>query len=291
MKNIKYIIFIVFILSINAFGFDLFDMIDPEGKSEKLQRAKNILKGAGDIVSSGSELDYKTEFQMGESLALEGFKRYGMPVKSDKIQNYVNILGNALSRNSTRPGIDYYFVVVDSDLYNAFSCPGGIIFISSALIKIMNNESELAGVLAHEIAHVACKHALQSLKRSKLIEGVGTIATANSNDEKRQKYMNRIGNLQNILFDKGLDKNMEYEADLNAIKTLYKTGYDPEGLVNVLNKLQNKQNYNNQPGSWFSTHPPLKYRINRCYDEIIKYPDRSEMAKNKSRFMKYKKLL
>lgn len=290
MNKAKVIFILIFLMSVNAFAFDLFDIIDPEGKSEKLQRAKTILKGAGDIFSSGSEVDYQTEFKMGESLALEGLKRYGMPVKSDKLQKYVNLIGNALSRNSDRPDISYYFVVVNCNIYNAFSCPGGIIFISSALIKLMDNESEIAGVLAHEIAHVGYKHALQALKRSKFIEGVGQIATANSQDEKRKKYMNRISGLQKILFDNGLDQNMEYEADISAIETTYRTGYDPKGFINVLKKLRKKESHANKSGSWFSTHPPLSQRINRLNEKILAYSDSSDMARLNKRFLRYKKL-
>ncbi|HLC16056.1 MAG TPA: M48 family metalloprotease, partial [Thermodesulfovibrionia bacterium] len=231
---------------------------------------KQLFEGVTDVVSSTGEIDYESEIAIGETLALEGFKRYGMPVQDQGLQKYVNLVGNAVARNSIRPDIPYRFVVVDSTLYNAFACPGGIIFVSAALVKAMDSEAELAGVLAHEVAHVGHKHALQSIKRSRFFEGVGKISTANMKGAKGQQFKQMIGDLQSTLFDKGLDQSMEYEADLTAIETAYRTGYDPAGLIRVLAKLQQKEATAEKAGSWFSTHPPTDSRLQRCQSEMWK---------------------
>ena len=94
-------------------------LLDPKSKESKM------LSGAVSILGSASEMDYKSERTIGESLALEGFRRYGLPVKDKALQQYVNLVGNAVARNSGRPNIPYNFVVVESPLQNAFSCPGG----------------------------------------------------------------------------------------------------------------------------------------------------------------------
>jgi predicted Zn-dependent protease len=250
---------------------------------------KQLFEGVTDVVSSTGEIDYESEAAIGETLALEGFKRYGMPVQDQGMQKYVNLVGNAVARNSMRPDIPYRFVVVNSTLYNAFACPGGIIFVSAALVKAMDSEAELAGVLAHEVAHVGHKHALQSIKRARFFEGVGKISTANMKGEKGKQYQQMIGDLQSTLFDKGLDQSMEYEADLTALETAYRTGYDPAGLIHVLEKLRQKEAAAEKAGSWFSTHPSTDSRLQRCQSEMWKYPDASALANVKERFLPYKK--
>jgi len=277
-------------LAAPVYAFDFGDL-QKKLQSKDMEKTKSILQGAGSILASTQDIDYQTEFTIGESLALEGFRRYGLPVENKKIQKYVNIVGNAVARNSSRPKIPFYFVVVESPLYNAFACPGGIIFVSSALLKLMESEAELAGVLAHEVGHVCRKHALQSIKRAKFFEGVGKISAATMEGEDGKKFQDMIGGLQSVLFDKGLDKNMEYEADLTGIRIAYRTGYNPNGLIKVLKMLKKKEATSSKQGSWFSTHPPLSTRINKCREKVQKYSDASTLANVTKRFMDHKKLL
>jgi len=281
---IKYLGALGFFLSSPVFATDLFKLLDPEGKNKDLNKLKGILSGAGDIVASSRDLDYNSEFTIGQSLALEGFQRFGLPAKPKRVQRYVNIVGKSIARNSIRPDIPYYFVVVDCPLYNAFACPGGIIFISSTLFKNLESESELAGVLAHEVGHVAHKHALGTIKRGKFFEGVGKISKATMKGKNSKKFHNIIGGLQDILFEKGLDKNLEFEADLTALEIAYNTGYNPEGFIRVLNMLYTKEKTANKKGSWFSTHPPLPQRIQKCNQKLENYPDAMSLAEVKNRF-------
>ena len=257
-------------------------LLDPESKERKL------LEGATSILSATGEIDFKSERTIGESLALEAFRRYGMPVNDPSLQKYVNLVGLSVARNSLRPEIPYVFVVVDSPLQNAFSCPGGIIFISSALFKTMETEAQLAGVLAHEVAHVAHKHALQSIQRARFFQGVGKVTSATMKGDKGKQFEDMIGELQDTLFDKGLDQNMEFEADQSAMKTTYRTGYNPTGLMEVLKKLKRIEAASKKKGSWFSTHPPLSQRIGNCREQLSLYPDLASLAQLPKRFKKEK---
>lgn len=259
------------------------NLLNPESKESK------ILSGAVSLLGSASEIDPKSERTIGESLALEGFRRYGLPVKDKALQKYVNLVGNAVAMNSERPEIQYNFVVVDSPLQNAFSCPGGIIFISSGLMKTIKSEDQLAGILAHEVAHVGHKHALKSIQRAQFFNGVGKITSATMEGEKGKEFEDMIGGLQDTLFDKGLDQNMEFEADASAMETAYRTGYDPNGLVRVLKELKRIQSGSTQKGSWFSTHPPLQQRIQKCQGQLRKYPDAGTLAHLPDRFQQYQK--
>lgn len=262
-----------------------------EAAEKKAAKRKQLIEGTGAVVGSTGEIDYESEMAIGESVALEGFRRYGLPVQDNGLQKYVNTLGNSLARNSIRPGILYRFVVIDSPLYNAFSCPGGIIFVSSALVKSMENESQLAAVLAHEVSHVAHRHALKSIKRAKFFEGVGKITASTMQGDKGKEFQGMIGDLQTVLFDKGLDKTMEFEADLSGMEAAYRTGYDPSAMIAVLSTLRQREAKATKAGSWYSTHPPLRERIERCRSAMSKYPDAGNLAKEEKRFASYRSAL
>lgn len=268
------------------------------GFMDKLQNLANpdskegrLLSGATQVLSSSKEIDYKTERTIGESLALEGLQKFGVPLKNESLQQYVNLVGNAVAKNSKRATIPYQFAVLDSTVQNAFAVPGGVIFVSRALVSILSDEAELAAVLAHEVGHVSAKHALKSTQRAQFFEGVGTITAASVRGDKGKKFASAIGDMQTVLFDKGLDRDMEFEADLAAMETTYRTGYDPSALIRVLEKLQKLEaSSKEKKGSWFSTHPPLSERIERLRAELRKYPDYGALASVHERYIKYVKL-
>ena len=257
---------------------ELQKLADPESKERK------ILQGTTKVLSSAQDMDYPTERVIGESLALEGLQRFGKPVSNESLQQYVNLVGNAVAANSKRSTIPYRFAVLDSPVQNAFAAPGGVIFISKAMLGVLENESELAAVLAHEVGHVAGKHAIRSIRRAQFLEGVGTITAANMKGASGKQFESMIGDLQSVLFDKGLDKEMEFEADAAAMETTYRTGYDPRAMISVLKKLQKVQASSEKKGSWFSTHPPLDERIERLEALLKNYPDAGSLAKVKERF-------
>jgi predicted Zn-dependent protease len=288
---LKFIGFLGLSQAAPAFAVDLLKLLDPEEKSSDQEKLKKILEGAKNILGSATEIDYESEFLIGKNLALLGFRRYGLPVNDPELQQYVTLLGNTLSRNSDRPNIPYFFVAVQSTLFNAFACPGGIIFITSALIKGMRDESHLAAVLSHEIAHVGHKHALKSIQRSKFFEGIGQITVSTAKESKKREYSEMMESLETVLFDKGLDQQMEFEADLSGMKVAYRTGYDPSGILAVLNMLKKREEGSEKRGTWFSTHPSLHQRISRCSKEMIRYPDGDSMAKVSNRFLQYLKRL
>lgn len=258
--------------SLAAAGF-LDNILDPSSKERK------ILSGAQSVLSSSQQMDYKSERAIGERLAVEGLRRYGMPATNQKIQHYVNLVGMAVAMNSPRPDIPYRFVVVESPVQNAFACPGGIIFVTSTLMQTIQTESQLAGILAHEVGHVALRHALKSIQRAQFFSGVGQITAATMKGDKGAQFESMIGDLQNVLFDKGLDQNMEYEADASAMETAYRTGYNPTGLMETLQSLQKLEASSTaKKGSWFSTHPPLASRIAKNQEQMKKYQDAAKLA-------------
>jgi predicted Zn-dependent protease len=285
MKYLLFVVLIALSISASSASASFFDQIQnivkPDSKEGK------IFSGATQVLSSSKDIDYPTERAIGESLALEGLQRFGNPVKNEALQRYVNLVGNSLATNSKRATIPYQFAVLDSRVQNAFAVPGGVIFISRALVSILDDEAELAAVLAHEIGHVAAKHALKSTQRAQLLQGVGTITAASVGGDKGKKFASAIGDMQAVLFDKGLDKDMEFEADLAAMETTYRTGYDPSAMIRVLEKLRKLEaSSKEKKGSWFSTHPPISERIARLRAQLYKYPDYSSLASVRERFAK-----
>ncbi|MDD2366931.1 MAG: M48 family metalloprotease [Desulfuromonadaceae bacterium] len=285
MRTLIYLVLLFLTVYASTASAGFFDKLqkfsNPDSKESK------ILSGVTQIASSSKEIDYATERNIGESLALEGLQRFGNPVKNETLQIYVNKIGTAVAVNSKRATIPYQFAVLDSPVQNAFAVPGGVIFVSNALVSILDNEAELAAVLAHEIGHVSAKHALKSTQRAQLLQGVGTITAASIKGNKGKQFASAIGDMQAVLFDKGLDKNMEFEADYAAMETTYRTGYDPSAMITVLEKLQKiEASSKDKNGSWFSTHPPLAERIARLRTQLQKYPDYPSMANVKDRFVK-----
>lgn len=289
MKSKIFITLLIMSISASTATAGFFDTLqrlaDPDSKESK------ILAGATQVASSSKEIDYSTERNIGESLALEGLQRFGNPVKNETLQRYVNKVGTAVATNSKRSTIPYQFAVLDSSVQNAFAVPGGVIFVSRALVSILENEAELAAVLAHEVGHVAAKHALKSTQRAQLFQGVGTITAASVRGNKGKQFASAIGDMQAVLFDKGLDKNMEFEADLAAMESSYRTGYNPAAMITVLEKLQKLEaSSTDKKGSWFSTHPPLAERIARLRAQLRAYPDYAELATVHERFVKQVKV-
>lgn len=266
----------------------LFDVIGKKHTKEGSSERK-LLEGLGTMMRSAQGMDYKSELALGESLALKGFQRYGMPVEDEHVRRFVNLLGNALAMNSNRPEIPYHFVVMKSPLMNAFSCPGGIIFISSALVKSLKTEGQLANVLAHEIAHVAQKHAVKTIQQGQFMQGLSQMTAAGMDGEEGKKFQKAISDMATTLFDTGLSHSMEFEADRLAMQTAYRTGYSPHGMIEVLQVLEKHQKGATVKGSWYGTHPPLSQRLTKLSGEIKAYPDWKELRDSTGRLNWYQK--
>jgi predicted Zn-dependent protease len=215
-------------------------------------------------VGGATELmGYDEELALGGALALEVVSRFGGTVKDKKLQRYIATIGSAVAANSNRPDIPYFFAVLKSNEPNAFACPGGYIFITKGLLKLMKDESELAGTLAHEIAHVTEKHALKVIRRGKLLGGLTkvTMKTLNMDND---LFDGVINDMMTTIFDKGFDKGMEYEADAVGTEYLYRVGYATTGVKRIVEAYKEKVPENDS--SVFKTHPSPEKRIDEMKD-------------------------
>lgn len=201
------------------------------------------------------------ELAIGQGVALAAFTRIG-PLHQDRaLYQYVNLVGTVCGQTSDRPDLPYKFAVIDSPHVNAFAGPGGYIFVTTGALRIMKNEAELAGVLSHEIAHVTQKHSLKTLQRAKFAEA-GMDAAGN---KYKGKYGQWVDMVNDVLFVRGLDKNMEFEADRYGTEFAYRAGYHPAGLRDFLVTFQ--RSHGGGQG-WLSTHPDTGARVARLSQQL-----------------------
>lgn len=185
-------------------------------------------------------------------------------VPDQEMMQYVNQLGGWLAQQTGRSDINWRFGVINSSNVNAFAAPDGYIFVTKGLLRELDNESELAGVMAHEMAHVIQRHYLIAMRKKDtsgaLLNLAATQAKASSNSSATELAAEPLANLAQNMYSSGLDKGDEYDADRLGVIYATRAGYDPYGLPRVINM------YASKAGSsgfelLFSTHPSPQDRL------------------------------
>ncbi len=234
--------------------------------------------------NTGSGLDFYSldrEVALGRELAgqVEASARL---VTDPVITEYINRIGQNLVRHSDAR-VPFTIKVLDTEEVNAFALPGGFFYVNSGLILAADNEAELAGVMAHEIAHVAARHATKNMTRAQiwnmasvpLIFIGGPVAYA----------ISEVAGLAIPLGFLKFSRDAEREADLLGLEYDYATGYDPQAFVEFFEKLNIEKKKQSMIAKAFATHPMNVERIQAAQDEIRKYlPDRPEYIVDTSEF-------
>jgi predicted Zn-dependent protease len=186
------------------------------------------------------------------------------PVLADAaVQRYVNRVGLWVALQSERPNLSWRFAVLDDEDVNAFAAPGGYVFVTKGLLLALGSEAELAGALGHEIAHVVRKHHLKALTKDKRIEAVSGAALSGlaKDDPKRQEQVTKLVQGVKTLYSRGLDKQDELNADRVGIVYAARAGYDPSGMVGVLQKLDAQDPGTTRMALLLKTHPAPAERL------------------------------
>lgn len=148
-------------------------------------------------------------------------------------QNYINDIGQRIVAVSDRSDLPFHFAVIQSDQINAFAAPGGYVFFYSGLIREMNSESELAAVMAHEISHVVARHSIKQLQSVMGLSLVLQLAVGKRSETTRQLAGTALGIMMS-----GYSRTMEAEADRFGTIYMTRAGWNPEGMVDMFQKLQ-----------------------------------------------------
>jgi predicted Zn-dependent protease len=242
------------------------DKKDKKDAKAKHNGGKDDVDAIGNRKVTGMDwYSIETEIRMGKEYATQ--IEASLKLVTDPVVNeYVNRVGQNLVRNSDAK-VPFTIKVVDSDVINAMALPGGFFYVNSGLILAADNEAELAGVMAHEIAHVAARHTTRQLTRYQLVNfatlplifvggGIGLAAREAAG----------IGIPMTFL---KFSRSFEAEADYLGIQYMYRAGYDPNEFVNFFEKIQAQEK--KKPGSMakvFTDHPQTPDRITKSQEEI-----------------------
>ncbi len=226
------------------------------------------------------------EVALGRYLSAE-IDREAKFVDDPLITEYVNRVGQNIVLHSDAK-VPFTIKVIDSDEVNAFALPGGFFYVNKGLILAADNEAELAGVMAHEIAHVAARHAVENQAKATLAE-YGLLAGSIFLGGIPGLIINNAGPLAALLGFMKFSRDAEAEADKLGVQYLYAAGYDPNALATMFEKLAAKNK--KKPGFFskaFSTHPQPPERRAASLALVARFPEREEYAISTSEFQKVK---
>ncbi len=216
--------------------------------------SKNAATGRNQLI-----FDFGGEVAaMGEAAKPELIKQYGGEVASLELRTYVSRIGRVVAKRvePEYAHIKWEFTTLDSDIINAFALPGGKVFVSRGLIEKFSTEAQLAGVLGHEIGHVTARHVDERLSHVAVAEfGLGMLGQATESD---------FANLAANMVTKGtllkFNRDQEQESDEQGVKYMVRAGYDPHGMLEVLEILAEAAE-GSENLEILSTHPDPKRRI------------------------------
>lgn len=247
---------------------------------------RNINGGTGDKFFGWLGGSREKEMQIGRQIALE-VEQQGKMVEDPVVTEYINRVGQNIVLHSDAK-VPFTIKVIDSDEVNAFALPGGFFYVNRGLILAADNESELAGVMAHEIAHVAARHAMENQGKGAALQ-YGMLAGMIFGGPIASTVLQNGGGILGALSMLKFSRGAEGEADRLGVQYLYASGYDPTGMSTMFEKLasQNKK----KPGTLsklFSSHPQSLDRREESLALAARFPDKEEYVISTSEFQRVK---
>jgi predicted Zn-dependent protease len=221
------------------------------GALKKAQQVQDQKKKLDELTISEDE-----ERRIGDEVSEKVRARFGV-VQDAAIHKYVTLVGTALAQQSERPRLDWRFVVLDTDGVNAFAAPGGIVHITRGALGLVRNESELAAVLGHEIGHVAHKHTVNAIRKSKAVQ-FGTSQGLADRAPVLKELANRA---YEMVLENSFDRGDELDADTVSVALTQKLGYASGALADFLARLDERNRDQPERNGLFASHPETKERI------------------------------
>jgi beta-barrel assembly-enhancing protease len=252
--------------------------------------ADAISTSAKAIGSAAEEINPEQEYYIGRAVAANILGTYRLYTGKQSLTAYLNKICAVITINSPRPDIynGYHVAILDSNEINAFATSGGHIYVTRGLINAARTEDALAGVIAHEVAHIQLKHSIKAIKNSRitqalLVTGTSAAGAAAGMDVRQlTDVMNEsVGEIVQTLVNNGYSQSQEFEADNTAMSLMASAKYNPSGLIDMLKSLSSVQT----SGSGFGkTHPSPAQRIANAQKSLSKYKVADTSALRNSRF-------
>jgi predicted Zn-dependent protease len=240
---------------------------------------QRLVQGGADVIKSRPDKALQTftpeqEYYIGRTVAARLLDRYS-PYDRPQLTRYINLIGQSLAQASDRPATfaGYHFLVLDSEELNAFSAPGGLIFVTRGMLKICQSEDDIAAVLAHEVAHVQEQHGIQAIKKKYrddallALGGAAVSSQLGGGPTLTRLFDLSVKDVLATLLEKGYSRAAENDADEIAVTLLTRIGYDANAIVRVLTVLQNRVQAQ-QPG-FGRSHPSPDDRIVKLRASIV----------------------
>ena len=250
---------------------------------------------SSELRNTVSENDIKAEIQFGREVGARILGQYAL-YESDKLSRYVNLVAGALAMNAGRPEITFRVAVLKTDTINAYAAPGGYIFVTKGAIEQMEDEAELAAVIAHEMAHITGKHIVKELDITGADDSAASGLTkmvGGAGDPARAAFAGMVDKAVGILFERGYKKEDEKDADMTAVVFMALSGYDPSAMTGYFERI--KQARGGKPGNTEilnKTHPSFDERISIINKTIeAEGLDGQEYTKGGNRFNEIKKTI
>lgn len=225
------------------------------------------------------------EMAMGRSSA-EEIEKTQPVLRDDALQAYVEKVGQRVAQASRRQQLQYHFRVVDSPAVNAFSLPGGYVYVDRGLLDFVETESELAGVLGHEVGHVVAYHSMNDVARRWLVDRVmyeGQMAGL-LNDQQIHDVLKQYGGPALLFVDRKFSREEENEADLLGLHNAARAGWDPGGLVAFLRRLIRVGANQDLFELLMRRHPLPEDRVDALGAELKQIPPAAGWKKNSAAF-------
>jgi predicted Zn-dependent protease len=242
------------------------------------------------IGTAAEEINPEQEYYIGRAVAANILGNYRLWTGSAALTTYLNNICAAITINSPRPDIfnGYRVAILDSQEINAFATSGGHILVTRGLIAAAKTEDALAGVIAHEVAHIQLKHSIKAIKSSRITKALLVTGTAAAGaatglnvNELTDIFNESVGQIVLTLVNNGYSRDQEYEADNTAMSLMASAGYKPSGLIDMLRELRTVQTGN---AGFGKTHPTPAQRITNAEKSVNKYTVADNSAGRQTRF-------
>jgi Zn-dependent protease with chaperone function len=237
------------------------------GKLGQLGKVSDGMKKVGELRDL--QVTDADEQRLGQEVSQRIRERYGV-VQSAPVHRYVSLVGRTLAAASTRPALPWTFIVLDTDGVNAFAAPGGYVHITRGALALMQDEAELAGVLAHEILHVTEKHTIRSIQKTKAVQ-MGASETLSGN----AALLDRVVSVTyESIVERGFGREDERESDAAGAALTSRVGYRPAALRSFLTRLKERNAASTERRGLFASHPDMQSRL----DAITRAIDTQKLA-------------